>query len=158
MCQRLLGLLLLAVYSVTGTSAFSAVVAAAALAEGSHSVVVAQDATGTRVLLRHRSGAFTPKICDHRSSLARAVVTLCQKDAAGDHRFSAGHLSSNVSRECDGQGSSVKEIAAPSADLPQVSSWTAVAPSRRVVLHMHPLRPTSPSAKAMRLNLGRLLI
>lgn len=99
--QRLVCLTLLAVFAATGTSLLPAAVMVVAQLDGSHSVSVNQSQEGFHLALRHRSGDYTPNVCDHASPMTRLVVTLCRADVAGDHNFSAAKLAAGFTSEFD---------------------------------------------------------
>lgn len=99
--QRIIALVLLMVYSITGTAVLPAAVVLAAWADGSHAVAVNSSLNGTQVRLMHRSEEFTPGIADHESALARVIVSFCGASKEGDHQICSTQLDICVSVERD---------------------------------------------------------
>lgn len=99
--QRIIALVLLMVYTITGTAVMPAAVALAAWVDGSHAVVVSSSLEGTQVRLQHRSDEFTPAIDDHGSALARMIVSFCHASSRGDHQICSSQLDTSVSVERD---------------------------------------------------------
>jgi len=94
--QRLIALLLLMAYTITGTSIMPAALALAAWVEGSHAVMIRQTDAGTSVTLHHRRGTYTPDVSDHQSSLAKVLVSFCRSSEAGDHQLSVSRCVSTT--------------------------------------------------------------
>ena len=90
--QRLIALLLALVYACTSTAALPAMIGWVAEIEGSHTVTVAKSASGMQITLHHVRGDYTPKIADHRSALARVMVSMCRVSTSGDHHLEASQL------------------------------------------------------------------
>ena len=97
--QRLITLVLLMAYAITGTSVFPAVMVMAATYDGSHSVQISCSDKGTTVTLKHSRDSFTPDVADHSNSLARALVSLCNDANSGDHQLSCAQFQFNAGAE-----------------------------------------------------------
>lgn len=99
--QRLLSLILLVAYAMTGTAVLPASLALLASLDDSHAVQVGQSAQGVSLRLQHRSGEYTPEVADHCQPLAQVLVRFCERDPAGDHQLVTRrvHASTSLERE-----------------------------------------------------------
>lgn len=132
--QRLIASLLLMAYAITGTSIMPAAMALMAWMDGGHSVMVVQSETGTRVTLHHRSDDYTPDIEDHRSPLARVLVSICSASDSGDHQMTSSSIEAGTRLERDEQGSTVKK--APELNFPAtIQHRLTLQPLRHEVRH-----------------------
>lgn len=95
--QSFIAALLLLAYTVTGTQMLAGLVSMAALFEGSHDLLISQTEEGTRVILHHRAGDFTPSAADHRGAMARVLTAFCSSNGEGDHCLSSTQLTENCS-------------------------------------------------------------
>lgn len=94
--QRIIALVLLVAYAITGTSVMPAVVSLAAWVDGSHAVIVQQSEQGMKVTLHHRSDCFTPRLADHENTLAKILVSMCSASQEGDHQMSVAHVTAST--------------------------------------------------------------
>ncbi len=90
--QCMLGVLLLLAYAGTVTAVMPVVVAALAVLDGSHRVMVCRTEQGTQVRLHHREDDYTPEVCDHAGVLGRLVVSLCRPATEGDHSLATSQV------------------------------------------------------------------
>ncbi|MES2598216.1 MAG: hypothetical protein V4662_22975 [Verrucomicrobiota bacterium] len=97
--QRLIALLLLAAYTVSGTSALPAVLVLVASLEGSHEVLIGQVDGSVSLTLHHRPDEYTPCVEDHQSASARVLVSLCRSSGQGDHQITSTRFDTNAERE-----------------------------------------------------------
>lgn len=110
--QRIIALVLLMAYTITGTSVMPAAIALAAWIDGSHSLVVSQSESGVRLTLHHSSSAYTPEVADHQNTLARVLVSFCKASDAGDHQLVSAQFDSSTN-------SGREDIARTSKEAPQ---------------------------------------
>lgn len=94
--HRLIALLLLMAYTITGTSVLPAMVAVLAVVDGGHEVLVGQTEGGVRLTLHHRPGEYTPCVADHHNALARVLVSLCRSSQQGDHQIASTRFESTT--------------------------------------------------------------
>ena len=94
--RSLISLLLLLAYVSTGTALVPGALTLMAALDGSHELKVELNDNGAHLILHHRKGDFTPRVSDHQSPLARVLVTICAKDAQGDHCLSAVELNGQI--------------------------------------------------------------
>jgi hypothetical protein len=135
--QRLIASLLLMAYAITGTSVMPAALALMASMDGGHSVSVVQSETGTRVVLHHRSDEYTPEIEDHRSPLARVLVSICSASDSGDHQMTSSSIEAGTRLEREQQGSQVKK--APELNFPAtIQHRLTLLPLRHEAPHTAP--------------------
>lgn len=145
--QRLICLMLLAAFAVSGTSIGSAALLLMAELDGSHAVLVNESQAGTCLTLRHRQGEFTPRVCDHSTRLARLVVRLCRSNPAGDHNLVTSHLAGMID---DGNELKREASTAPVPNdqatllLTAANLWTA-----RDLYHLQPVRLVGSSTRLM---------
>jgi hypothetical protein len=99
--QRFTALILLMVYTITGTSLVPAAMLMLATIDGSHSIQIRESDQGTQLLLHHKAGQFTPQVCDHQKTLARIIVSMCRPNTEGDHKMISAHVASSVNSERD---------------------------------------------------------
>ena len=97
--QRLIALLLLMAYTITGTSALPAAIAVLAAVDGGHEVLIGQTENGVRVTLHHRPGEYTPCLADHHHALTRVLVRLCSSSRQGDHQLASSRFESTADSE-----------------------------------------------------------
>ncbi len=97
MHQRIIALVLLVAYAITGTSVMPAMVAIAASMDGSHAVIVQQSEQGLQLTLHHRSNEYTPRVADHCNALAKIIVSMCGASEEGDHQMSTAHVTASAS-------------------------------------------------------------
>ncbi len=150
--QRLIALLLLVAYAITGTSLLPAVVSLAATAEGSHAVQVGRSAASTQVVLHHRAAEYTPATNDHATPLARLIVSLCRPSAEGDHSLSIQSMSGSLLVSRDEVKREIKDT--PALNLPATVAW--VATQLFPVCSMQPVVPACFAA-ADKLSQQRVL-
>lgn len=135
--QRLIALLLLMAYTITGTSALPAAIAVLAAVDGGHEVLIGQTENGVRVTLHHRPGEYTPCLADHHYALTRALVSLCRSSGQGDHQLSSAGFETNAESEKESLARAAKRPApinmAATLLLCQVFTDTARATSRQGV-------------------------
>ena len=114
MLQRLIALLLLVVYTITGTSIMPAAMAFAAGVDGSHSVYVAQSEQGLRLTLHHsQDSVYTPAVDDHATALARVLVRMCKASEEGDHQMVTAQVDSGTRSSLEDM---VRQMKQPAAD------------------------------------------
>ncbi len=99
--RRVISGLLLVAYAAVGTSVLPAAMTLLAALDGSHAMSVQMSNDGMQLTLRHRAQDFTPCVQDHPGSLGRVVTSLCRTVNSGDHRLTAGHISTTVTVERD---------------------------------------------------------
>jgi len=128
--QRVIALILLMAYTITGTSILPAAMVLAAGIDDSHTVIVSHSDAGTRLTLHHRSNDYTPALADHRSSLARALVSLCKVSDAGDHLLSSSQIKSNADKERETLNHLANHDAGVNAAATFLLSLTAPQPIR----------------------------
>jgi len=107
--QRFIALLLLMVYTITGTSVMPAAMALAAWIDGSHSLAVAHSESGVRLTLHHSRSAYTPEVADHQNTLARVLVSFSKASEAGDHQLVSSQFDSSASSEREDIARATKE-------------------------------------------------
>lgn len=138
--QRIIALVLLMVYAITGTSLLPALVSLAATLDGSHTVQVQQSEQGTTLTLLHHRADYTPRVDDHSNSLARFIVSMCKASEAGSHELSSSCISTGSRAERDANEREVKNAA-------QVNCQATRA---LVFSSRHPVRDTSRETRAWR--------
>ena len=97
--QRLITLLLLMAYTITGTSVLPATLAIVAVMDDSHQVIIGQSQAGITLTLHHRAGEYTPYVADHRRTLTRMLVSLFRSPKRGDHQMASARLAGTVKNE-----------------------------------------------------------
>lgn len=91
--------ILLVAYAAVGTSLLPAAATLLAALDGSHEMSVCLSTNGAQLTLHHSQADFTPAAADHRNPLGRMVTCLCRTGNAGDHRFTAEHLTASTTLE-----------------------------------------------------------
>lgn len=141
--QRLIALLLLMAYTITGTSALPAAIAVLAAVDGGHEVLIGQTENGVRVTLHHRPGEYTPCLADHHHALTRALVSLCRSSGQGDHQLSSARFETNAESEKKSLAHAAKQPApvntAATLLLCQIFTATARATSRQGMTTIMPM-------------------
>lgn len=130
--QRIIALVLLVAYAITGTSVIPAMVSLAAWLDGSHAVVVQQSEQGLQVTLHHRSDHYTPRLADHENTLAKILVSMCSASEEGDHQMSTAHVTANASLRADG-GQKVQTTQPLNAQETQLLALSILWPAREVI-------------------------
>ncbi len=132
---RLTALLLLMAYVISGTSVMPGSIALAAGIEGSHAVYVSESEHGTRVMLHHtRESGYTPCVGDHRTALARLIVSLSNRSPQGDHQIVSAQCDSgpNVERQKAAREATPTGAVQPAPARPHVPRHHLFPPARRM--------------------------
>jgi len=69
--------------------------------DGSHAIQIRETDQGTQLLLQHKTGNYTPQVCDHQTTLAQFIVSMCRPDTEGDHQMISAHVAGSVNAERD---------------------------------------------------------
>lgn len=131
--QRLIALVLLMAYTITGTALLPAVLTLGAAIDGSHAVIVSQSDHGTQLTLHHRHHEFTPAVRDHEHALARILVCFCSAAESGDHQFNSTQADTGNRDEGDALVRSLKQAPPVSASATFGFVRFASTPARDVI-------------------------
>lgn len=130
--QRIIALVLLVAYAITGTSVMPAVVSLAAWVDGSHAVIVQQSEQGLQVTLHHRSNEYTPRVSDHCNALAKVIVSMCAASEEGDHQMSTAHVTANASLRAEA-GQKVQTSQARNVQETHLLTLSVLRPAREMI-------------------------
>lgn len=99
--QRLVYALLLAAYTIMGTSLVPLTVLVVSMFSQEHEVLVSVSENQTEVRLHHRTGMATPLPEDHANSMTRLVVSISHLSLEGDHQILTPRMSGMVNAKLD---------------------------------------------------------